>query len=83
MIKKKNFHQLARKLFDQHGAKPYDQLVRSGAHKKPRPWGDVTTTRTSLRARLQISAAEVESILTVLADQADVTLENILRATRR
>jgi RNA polymerase sigma-70 factor, ECF subfamily len=43
----------------------------------------MTTTRASLRTRLKISAAEVESILTVLADQADVTLENILRATRR
>jgi RNA polymerase sigma-70 factor, ECF subfamily len=42
----------------------------------------IKRTKAALRARLQISPAEVESILKVLADQVDVTLEGLLRATR-
>jgi len=39
----------------------------------------VKGTKTALRKRLQISPTEVESILRVLADQIDVTIETILR----
>ena len=39
----------------------------------------VKGTKLALRKRLQISPTEVESILRVLADQIDVTIEKILR----
>jgi len=42
----------------------------------------IKRTKAALRARLRISPTEVESILKVLADQVDVTLEGLLRETR-
>ena len=42
----------------------------------------IKKTKAALRAKLRISPTEVESILKVLADQVDVTLEGLLRETR-
>lgn len=42
----------------------------------------IKRTKAALRARLQVSPSELESILRVLAEQVDVTLEGILRHTR-
>ena len=40
-------------------------------------------TRVALRKRLRITATEAESILRLLADQADLSLQTILRATKQ
>lgn len=42
----------------------------------------IKRTKAELRTRLHISPSELDSLLRALADQIDVTLEGILRATR-
>jgi len=42
----------------------------------------IKRTKAALRARLQVTPTELESILRVMAEQVDVTLEGILRQTR-